>query len=459
MFKFNLLELTTHTKDFYKIASKSELEIGKFISQFENLTLFEYFRHIAVNCKSKRNAYFTIFVSELKTYLEKINTTGIEEIIINFNQLPILQTADHSNLLLDTETFLNNYLFKLFCEVNGISTMLIHQSSNINCIGGRNPLTGPVFLYTRNRAFKIFNYSNSWFKNRIFSTIISQLKINLHEINSRHKPIKIDSILLALEVESYSSSVDAIRISNDFLWNSFKSKFKTKRIGLDNSFCQLLLIRYLEASDNPIYILLFNKIIRSKFCEIKSLMIREEKYSMISNSELDFFWYIRGGRSYPLKYYSKNNIDCLVNLELDVRINFIPQEIINLLKNGIILPDQFLIFFSRHILPCVFALGACRQQDYIIFYKKLILKTNENVQFLNEECETQIRATNLSFLGGAPLLELNQDIFSFIQYLNEMSNLDFLKENILEMKLKTLMGKFNWAENYLRDLLKRSIYV
>ena len=86
--------------------------LGDILFKAKNTKLREYLKGLFNNINNKHNKYFRYFLEVFQIYNLKLNYDKkiILDAIAHLEKFPIIQHADHSNLLLDQETFLNNYL-------------------------------------------------------------------------------------------------------------------------------------------------------------------------------------------------------------------------------------------------------------------------------------------------------------------------------------------------------------
>lgn len=423
--------------------------LGNILDKARKCNHKEYLRHLIPNAKKKYNKYFEYFIETLIEFILKAGYTKdlANKVCNQLKNFPVIQQADHSNLILDEETFLNNYLFALAIKEKGGDIIINSQCSTVCCFSRRLPPAGPVFLNTRNSLFKVFPFSKRFFKNANFCLIPGPVRTSF-DIESGNHQISNDTILSKIVGLEFSTATESFRVCNDIIWNELN--LPINRISFDEDLTSQLIIKHILSKDSPIYLLLFDQKIRQNFIKCKNKFINSVQNRVIKNSGTDFFWFKKDAKLIRINISNNNYNKNMIlddNSLLDFSMN--PDDIVRELEKQSIYADNFLSYFSRCLLPGIVAIGGTSQQDYLDHYINIILMCNNDTPFIPKEIENMLKNEVLSKLGGAPLLELNNEQKHMINFLTDSSALDEFSKSFLDLPIEETIGSLSKAKYLL----------
>jgi hypothetical protein len=360
-------------------------------------------------------------------------------------KVPVIQQADHSNLLLDPETFLNNYLFALACEFHQMDVMLGWQCSTVSCISKRSPVRGPVFLQTRGGMYRVFGFSKRFLKDSTFCALPGPLRIRL-EPECGLSGEGADPLLDNLRSFEAGNACDLYRYCNNYLWPIIVPGL-IDRISLDEETTSELIARHLEDPTSPINRLIFDHKVRDCFVDWKRRMI-SDPYNLAVNCALpDFFWIRVETRLKPLLLKGRGNKGKFVTVPQEDEVDLDgPKQCVRLLRNGRIYADRILAYFSRCLLPGVVAIGGSSQQDYVALYRRLILRVDNEMSFLDETGRQNLEDMSLSRVGGALLVEQSDIIGGALQTLGATHQAAEVLNTLLDHPLGECIGTLRDAQ-------------
>lgn len=429
--------------------------IGKILENSAHIPLRQYLKALIPEKKNTNNKYFNYVLRGISEYLFKYKYSDIDGICSHLERYPVIQQADHSNILLDEETFLNNYLFAIASAEAGAKKMVVSQCSTMSCLSRRDPIAGPVFLRTRGTLFKLFSFSKRMLKNSSFCALSGPITINIKELKGEKRNLSEDSFLNNFVGRQFKTSTECFYICNNEIWQKLRKPFDIERVGVDESMTSMIASYHICDEGSPIYKLFFDPCVRDTFLDVKKNLISSSKKRVINRASPDFLWLKRGCRLVPLIVVGqgKKAQFYLEDQNIPLPLVFNPSTIAKALKDGELFVDRIIAYMVRCLLPGVVAIGGTSQQDYVFEYQKMLLECHNNIPFLSPEEVLQIQEPGLSLLGGAPLLELNLNQKKIISNLNENTDLKVFADTFLELPVGITIGKLNCAK-YLLDNYK-----
>jgi hypothetical protein len=440
----------------------NQLDLGNFklaqrIKDGLTLSLRQYLKNLIPPPNKKNNRYFSYLQEAIAIYLRQYAQTNIDDQCAVLEKTPVIQQADHANLLLDSETFLNNFMYAIACQENGIYKMLTSQCITVSCLSRRNPVQGPTFLRTMSSLFSTFPFSKRALKNSNFCCLPKPTKIQI-KLLSGEKQFEKSTFLNMINGKSYPNPSFCYHQCNEIFWSLLKIPGNIERIAFDESMVSRLAEIHLRDIYSPVYILLFDPKVRDAFIDIKRSFVNSNENKVIKRSVPDFFWYRKGSHLYPLKLVGFGDNARYYIGDINIPLPFVlsVESLTHALKNEDIYVDQFLTYLMRCLLPGVVAVGGTSQQDYVDHYQKIIALTNEIMPFLSSDDLAVIMNDKLSQLGGNPLLEMNLEQKNLIAYLNERTDLKAFATQFIDLPLSQTIGTLR-CSRYLIDCKPKEI--
>ena len=423
-------------------------ELGCQLREAAALPLRQYLRSLIPIQTGGSNPYLEYVARALADYLSSRNVKGIDDICSHLLSVPVIQQADHSNLLLDQETFLNNYLFALACREANVEIMITSQCSTVSCLSKREPVAGPVFLRTRGRLYKVFGFSKRFFKHASFCGLPSPITMSFEVIDKYDGTRRSDPLLSRFIGRTSTSAPEAYRRCNEEIWAELNHPANVTRIGVDESMTSSLAALHLTDPASPIHRLLFDRKVREAFLAVKRLLVASPKNLAVNRALPDFFWHRKQTRLVPIILLNAESTPNMV-LETDgssVSVEYAPSALAQALRDGILYVDRILAYLVRCLLPGITAVGGTSQQDYVRLYQEMIMETHRQQPFLDESDLESVRQKRLSRLGGAPLLELTPQQSETVQTLGRSTNLEVFAEMFLDEPVAKTIGALRCAQ-------------
>lgn len=422
----------------------AESSLGYQLRLARSLTLRDYLKGLVTNLPGP-NRYRDLLAAVIQDDLERRRASGSERAARQLLKFPVIQQADHSNLLLDSETFLNNYLFALACEFHHMDLMLGWQCSTVSCISKRSPMRGPVFLQTRGGMYRVLRFSNRFLKDSTFCALPGPFRVRL-EPESGFTGKDTDPLLSKLRFFQGDNACDLYRCCNDYLWPVIVPGL-IDRISLDEDTTSELVARHLEDPTSPIHRLLFDHNVRDVFVNWKHRMI-SDPYNLAVNCALpDFFWIRVDTRLKPLLLKGRGGKARFMTVPQDGEVDLdTPRQCAHLLRTGKIYADRILAYLSRCLLPGVVAIGGSSQQDYVALYQRLFLRVDDEVSFLDDAGRKNLGNMSLSRVGGALLVEQNENLREALQTLGATQDAVETLNTFLDQPLGKCIGTLRDAQ-------------
>lgn len=387
--------------------------------------------------------------------LERQGHSDVDSLCSQFMETPVIQQADHSNLLLDEETLLNNLLFAVACREAGVDWMITSQCSTVSCLSRRNPVAGPVFLRTRGRQYNVFSLSKRTYKNASFCALPGPLAIKLKVISGNSLEHQNDPLLDMMQGRSAEDAPRLYRICNDKIWSALDDRATVPRVGVDEAMTSHLAASHIEDPHSPLHRLLFEAPVRDCFIRIKQRLVNSSRNLCINRATPDFFWYRKAARLVPVILVGNGKkAHFVLESGEPLPIAYNTADITAALRDGHLFVDRIIAYFIRCLLPGVTAVGGTSQQDYVALYQKMMLACQKAAPFMDEEETTCVSRAGASRLGGAPLLELDGEQREILAGLDRKTSLDAFLRPSLERTVGETIGNFDCARYFEATLNK-----
>lgn len=431
-------------------------DLGRQLVPALDLPLRAYLRGLIPAGPAAWNRHLGHLTEGLARYLRDRGQPDIDGVCSRFLAAPVIQQADHSHLLLDREVFLNNFLFALACREAGVPQMITSQCSTVSCLSRREPISGPVFLRTRGRLYRILPFSNRTLKDSSFCALPGPMVMTFDDLQAGATPAD-DPVLGRFIGRRIEDAVLGYRACNDEIWNCLSGSELLPRVGVDESLASEVVALHLEDPSSPLRALIFDPPVRDCFLEVKRQMVSARENLAVNRASPDFFWYRKGSRLVPVILAGMGKAAAFV-LETQGTELPVPPEPFSLaraLREGVVYADRILAYFVRCLLPGVVAVGGTSQQDYVWLYQRMFAECQQRVPFLDEADATRITRIGASRLGGAPLLELDEEQQRLLTYLGPDTKLcDFANAFLDELVGRTI-GRLDCA-SYFEQLMARA---
>lgn len=420
-------------------------DFGRQLAAQSKLPLREVlYRLIDTDDVPKTNSHRELLAEALYTDLDRRGDPDAELAAQTVLRHPVIQQADHANLLLDEETFINNWLHHLACRLRSEPVMLVAQCSTVACLSSRRPVIGPVFLRTRNRLWQIFEHSKRQLKNSHFCLLPPPLRLDLHDPSLR--------VLFGHpEARNFTDAPEAYRYANQNFWAALDLPGDICRIATDERMTAELLAMHLER-DGPLRRLFFDSEIRDTFLRVKREYVHSCQNLGINRTLPDLLWLACGTRLHEVEWSDYGPRWRSVGEPLP--IEWTPPDIIAMLRTGRAYASRFVAYTIRCMLPGVIALGGSVQQDYVQDYRRILLATDDLQPFMCADERAAIEWSGASRVSGRPLLEPDGMLATAIQKLSSYEDIAEFEEQLLARPLSVTIGRLSTVDFYW-DILQR----
>lgn len=403
------------------------------------------------------NRHFHHVLGALEVYLRARGETAPERWLAALAQAPVIQQADHSFLLLDAETFLNNYLFARGLREHGLALGITVQCSSVSCIARRSPLRGSPFLFRSGNLYNIFGCSQRFYSKAAFCTLPGELTTAFVPCQPEGRSLAEDSYLGEFSGRTWPTALEAFRLINARLTDRLSPSFGSRLLVADDRWSAELLAKHMEDAESPLRQLVFAPQVRRSFLAAKRALIHSAQNIGVNRAEPDFFWFREGVRLRPLLW--EDGAAPVFSREPGCErlpFAFAPAEVAAKLRCGELLPDKILIFLARCLLPGIQAIGGPSQQDYVRLYASMLLRCHAETGLLSAEEAAKVARADPSRLGGAPLIELDGAQTAEIENVTPRTDLAALLEPFLERPVGETIGTLSGAR-YLRAHVERAL--
>jgi len=429
---------------------------AQLLLETRNMSLKNYLKKIIPKSLQRTNTHFDYVLSAIAGYLDQrgVSIDIIENTCNHLKAFPVIQQADHSNLLFDMETFLNNYLFSIGSKESGANQILISQYSTVSCVCSLKPLIGPAYLRSRNNLYKIFPYSKQKFKKSNFCCLTDPIETSFELLEGT--ALKNDQIINNLSNRTFASGTEAFWVCNNEIWDSLNSKYIIPRVAIDESVTSELLAMHITDKNSPIRKLLFDIDVRDTFLNIKRSFVHSSKNRVMNRPIPDFFWYRHNSMLYPVEIRGNDNHATFYIAEKNIPLSvaYTSDNLSSALRNGTLYGDIILSYFVRCLLPEITTIGGLSQQEYVEHHRNIFLDTHSCCPFLTKEEAQSLMRDDLSQLGGYPLLELNPKVTKVLSWMDSKTDLDTFIDNILPLPVWKTIGDFTCSDYLMNDLKK-----
>jgi hypothetical protein len=416
-----------------------------------NISVRHYLRGLIPDKPAKQSRYFKYCTNALEKYLILRGHSDVDDTCNHLFHVPIIQQADHSNLLLDKETFLNNFMFYLACREAKVNKMITLQCSNVSCLSQRRPVVGPTFLRTRRNLYNVFSFSKTKLKDSNFCSLPRPVQMSFEVIEGSSVD-QHDNFLSQFIDKKFVSAPEAYRICNNVIWSSLDSHATVSMVMIDDDMTSELAILHIADTTSPIYRLLFEAPVRDCFIKIKRQFVNSISNLAINSDVPDFFWYRNGSKLVSTKLigFDKDAYFVLEHTTERLPIPYSPLGITQALRAGVIYVDRIVAYLMRCMLPGIVALGGTSQQDYLNHYKQMILAAHQEHPFLDASDIEEISREDLSRFGGNPLIELDLEQQAIVANLSPSTDLARFAATFLDCTVGDTIGSFSCAEYLIK---------
>lgn len=428
---------------------------GRQLAALEHTPLREYLRSLfAPPDQPDPRPWLGFLMEAMARHLDAAGHAEASAVCSGFERWPVLQQSDHSALLLDAETFLNNYLFHVAAREAGVPYAVNSQCSTVVCFSRRVPPRGPVFLRTRGGLYNVFGLSKTVYKNASFCALPGPLTMKLEAIEGPAPAA--DPLLSDLCGRTFDDAADAYRICNERIWQRLAIEGPVIRVQVDERMTSEAIALHLTDAASPVHRLLFDPAVRDAFLEAKRTLVDSPRNIVINRAEPDWFWYRKGPRLHPVVLTGTSDQARFVieTTGEPLPIPYASKPMAAALRSGDLVGDRVLSYLVRCLLPGAVAVGGSVQQDYVDCYQLMVRETQRVRPFLDERDARTADRPDLSRIGGATLIEPDADDQALLTMLGTDTDLSELDRRHLGQPVGRTIGRLDCVWFYEDNLLR-----
>ena len=429
---------------------KADARLGLDLAKAERVPLRHYLRSLFPSPMSRPNSSFAKLQKAVTTYFRAAGDPDAELWAAEIAQFPIIQQADHSFLLLDSETLLNNLLFALGAEAAGARRALTIQCSSVSCISRRRPLRGSPFLDRRRATYNVFPFSKSVYARSAFLSLPRPVEAVFQPLDGRGPSLASDPFLAPFAGARFASGVEAYRTMNAALWRDLSAGLDVELAVADDRLSSELIALHLEDESSPIHRLIFHPEARDTFLRLKRELLASPWNIGVNRPEPDHFWLLaRGSPRLRCMSFEPGASEPRYETGSGWRscpFPFVPEVAAAAVRRGELVPDIILISLARCLLPGVDAIGGPSQQDYVALYQRLLLGCDDAAGLLSARDRATAARPYPSRLGGAPLLEVDEELQSDLDRLTPGTKAADVLGPYLDLSVGETIGTLSCAQ-------------
>ncbi|WP_213454438.1 hypothetical protein [Rhizomonospora bruguierae] len=419
-------------------------DLGRQLYRARHQRLRDHLRSL-VPAAADPNPHLLRLAVAVGRYLAARGERDTDEVCSHLLRRPVIQAADHANLLLDPETFLNNYLFHVATREAGGTVTIHSQCTTVSCLSRRTPPLGPTFLRTRGALLAVYPLSRTTLKDSSFCALPGPLEMTFGGLDGVPLDVAADPVLGPLLGQRAPDGPTGYRAANDRIWRGLDLDHGVRRVQIDESVAAECVARHLADPDGPVYRLLFDPYVRETFLRVKRRLVADQANLAVNRAAPDFLWYRKGSRLHQVVFVDGHPV--LEATGAPLPVPYTPAAVARALRAGDLAADRVLAYLVRCLLPGVVAVGGTAQQDYVALYRRMVVEANAEAPFLTTGEVTRATRADLSRVGGRPLLELAGDALDLVRFLGPGSRLADLDDAYLDRPIGATVGALRSARH------------
>lgn len=442
------------------ILLKEQTRVGHLINNIQNKTLYEYSRDLirtySINNRFINSNRNIIIKSFHKKISKRYKPYQVQEILDQLMNVPVMQTADSSQLLYDVETFLNNFIYQIGMRQKKCKYLISQQCSTVKMLMYYKHLIGPGYVHLEDGIYKVFNLSKKKMMNSNVGTIDKPTFMFTPEklFSERNK---IPAILGKLRGLTFENAAEAFLYANNQIWENIDFDEKLNLVQVDETYSSEIIANMLEDIHHPLYLMLFDEEVRSIFLNEINSFVNSPKCLFLRNTT-DFFYLKHNDQLSTLRLSADKKFLATNNCSEQVKIPFTREKIISGLRTGVIYPNLLMSYLGISIFPMITAVGGSSQYEYLTEIQQILKATLIKTKILDNDTITTITENNLStMLSG--LINIEREKFNVVKSLDTGVNISELEYYFRHRKISELMGDFSYFEyfNILFDRRKQKL--
>lgn len=421
-----------------------------------HLTVLDYVRRAANEARlvadrptPSRQVFHQTFAKHCQAYF-KNNPARAEKAAAQMRRAPMMQLADHGDLLLDRQTFMNNYLYQMAGREANYDFLFTQQCTRVHCMmdkhGPQGPI-GPAYVHRDMDVFQIFNKSNNALARSSVATLqdVPVMWQPLGILTSPSASAPTPEVIKPFIGAVFPRAATAINTMNQHIWRSFSCKAKKELVLFDEDFTCDLVADYLKDGNNSLARLVTGPDTRRAFLEVRQEYRVAHPHSMIDTGT-ELFW-MNGGQSLRAATFSADGKSLGAN---GAEISTDRESLIEALRTRRIYPDLSLSYLALSILPNIPAFGGASQHEYVPAIRDVACMADARIPFLDPAERGTLPHSNTSVLLSSMIMELPMPAKRALGMLDKDTKLDQLESEFAAKNMGDLSGDFSRFAYMLR---------
>ena len=362
-------------------------EVGRDISDHWRAPLVSYAAHLwrptaAPTSRIGMAARSILRDTLLERLLEKLSPTEAAIALAEFDGRAVVQTGLHSQLLLDRITFDAFLLGWLGAVENGLSTFFAFTGATVTMeTVGRE---GPGWLGVGSERINLFGMGRHKLcrQSACAAGPVSLNKRTLETLSQRIGDVSWLNVLLDRADEPFATAADALGALNTDLASAWDGPAAVRPVFFDDRHAALAVARHLEDEDGLLTRLLTDPDRRSRL-EQALEHAACGPFGRFLPAGTVHFWGVRDKRVRKLVVENGSLIEAQRPNGVSVPLD--REHLLVALRQGLLLPNLFLLFVVIALLPRVRVLGGFRQIGYVPIFQSVLMEALD--PHAAEECE------------------------------------------------------------------------
>lgn len=388
-------------------------------------------------------------VETLRRHLaDRLPVEQIDHAVTEFWNNPILQVGDHSDLLLEHETFFNSYFYQIAARERRLHYLFTQQCSRTRLCQDSKALVGPGYLHTNDDVLNVYGASKSVLKRFSAATLtdVTLRFTSLGVLQAVYSHPRLPEVIEPLAGLRFERATVAVERANAYIWNALSMKAKMSRISFDEGLTCDVTRAHVADSSSVVHALLFSDREREDFLRRRNACISAKGCRAV-RATTDFFWYVRQGSVRPVRIRAekadRHFVDALDQSSTGVVLT--PDCVAAALEERALLPDRILSDAVLSILPGVVLLGGPTHHEGHAIVEAIFESFSPGcAQLRTATCDLGSR-----MIGG--LVEVTPPIAKLIGNLSARTELDAFEDDVLRRPLRKTLGKMRYFE-YVKGL-------
>lgn len=297
-------------------------------------------------------------------------SSTVDSVRRQLERVPVVQTADHTQLLLDPVTFANHVATMIGAESGGCEHIVVLASSR-NTFKSRSG-HGPGMLAAGPGVLNVLGLTNRERQNSVCAHR-DPVRFAFTPLGAPDGELERIGMVLRQLIgpEVHSSAPVAFHRANQAIWEHFGFHRIAGLVQLDSTFSARLAARHIRRGRGEVYDLFFDPEVRDAFLTARRAIGQDPMLGGFLRHQTDLVWGAVKGQLRPLSLRT----GVLRDANGHVAIQLAPQQVASGLELGLLVPDISVTFLIENILADLCTLGGPSQLVYVPLLRDLARST------------------------------------------------------------------------------------